>query len=90
MYLLLLYKENTIFEIFYDHLNNLFFDYTCKTIFLLCLQPNPNIPDWPYVIGLAGGIASGKSKITEKLRYAINYPILSCPTNIINGKICED
>lgn len=31
-------------------------------------KPNPNIPDWPYVIGLAGGIASGKSKITEKLR----------------------
>ncbi|CAH2096056.1 unnamed protein product [Euphydryas editha] len=31
-------------------------------------QPNPNIPDWPYVIGLAGGIASGKSSITEKLK----------------------
>ncbi|XP_050350593.1 bifunctional coenzyme A synthase isoform X2 [Nymphalis io] len=29
---------------------------------------NPNIPDWPYVIGLAGGIASGKSNITEKLK----------------------
>ncbi|KOB67710.1 Bifunctional coenzyme A synthase [Operophtera brumata] len=26
-------------------------------------NPNPNIPDWPYVIGLAGGIASGKSSI---------------------------
>ncbi|XP_047533550.1 bifunctional coenzyme A synthase isoform X1 [Vanessa atalanta] len=31
-------------------------------------KPNPNIPDWPYVIGLAGGIASGKSNITEKLK----------------------
>ncbi|KAI5635214.1 dephospho-CoA kinase domain-containing protein [Phthorimaea operculella] len=31
-------------------------------------QHNPNIPDWPYVIGLAGGIASGKSSITEKLK----------------------
>ncbi|XP_026736424.1 bifunctional coenzyme A synthase isoform X2 [Trichoplusia ni] len=30
--------------------------------------PNPNIPDWPYVIGLAGGIASGKSNITKKLK----------------------
>ncbi|KAL0838706.1 hypothetical protein ABMA28_016772 [Loxostege sticticalis] len=30
--------------------------------------PNPNIPDWPYVIGLAGGIASGKSSIAEKLK----------------------
>ncbi|CAG9786838.1 unnamed protein product [Diatraea saccharalis] len=30
-------------------------------------KPNPNIPDWPYVIGLAGGIASGKSSIAEKL-----------------------
>ncbi|KAJ8731258.1 hypothetical protein PYW07_004422 [Mythimna separata] len=29
---------------------------------------NPTIPDWPYVIGLAGGIASGKSNITEKLK----------------------
>lgn len=36
--------------------------------FLLLLQPNPNIPDWPYVIGLAGGIASGKSSIAEKLK----------------------
>ncbi|CAH0715414.1 unnamed protein product, partial [Brenthis ino] len=31
-------------------------------------KPNPHIPDWPYVIGLAGGIASGKSNITEKLK----------------------
>lgn len=31
-------------------------------------RPNPNIPDWPYVIGLAGGIASGKSNIAEKLK----------------------
>ncbi|RVE50887.1 hypothetical protein evm_004454 [Chilo suppressalis] len=30
--------------------------------------PNLNIPDWPYVIGLAGGIASGKSNIAEKLK----------------------
>ncbi|KAJ8731257.1 hypothetical protein PYW07_004421 [Mythimna separata] len=29
---------------------------------------NPKIPVWPYVIGLAGGIASGKSKIIEKLK----------------------
>ncbi|XP_063383809.1 bifunctional coenzyme A synthase isoform X1 [Cydia fagiglandana] len=29
---------------------------------------NKNIPAWPYVIGLAGGIASGKSNIAEKLR----------------------
>lgn len=31
-------------------------------------KPNPHIPDWPYVIGLAGGIASGKSNIAEKLK----------------------
>ncbi|XP_022120623.2 bifunctional coenzyme A synthase isoform X1 [Pieris rapae] len=31
-------------------------------------KPNPNIPLTPYVIGLAGGIASGKSNITEKLK----------------------
>ncbi|CAG4971479.1 unnamed protein product [Colias eurytheme] len=31
-------------------------------------QPNPNIPKTPYVIGLTGGIASGKSNITEKIR----------------------
>ncbi|KAH9627870.1 hypothetical protein HF086_015314 [Spodoptera exigua] len=31
-------------------------------------KPNPNIPDWPYVIGLAGGIASGKSRILQKLK----------------------
>ncbi|XP_039753216.1 bifunctional coenzyme A synthase isoform X2 [Pararge aegeria] len=31
-------------------------------------KPKPNIPDWPYVIGLAGGIASGKSNITNKLK----------------------
>ncbi|XP_068633158.1 bifunctional coenzyme A synthase isoform X2 [Battus philenor] len=31
-------------------------------------EPNPHIPKRPYVIGLAGGIASGKSSITEKLR----------------------
>ncbi|CAK1580417.1 unnamed protein product [Parnassius mnemosyne] len=30
--------------------------------------PNPNIPRRPYVIGLAGGIASGKSNIAEKLK----------------------
>ncbi|KAJ8722182.1 hypothetical protein PYW08_004584 [Mythimna loreyi] len=29
---------------------------------------NPDIPAWPYVIGLAGGVASGKSKIIEKLK----------------------
>ncbi|XP_041979056.1 bifunctional coenzyme A synthase isoform X2 [Aricia agestis] len=31
-------------------------------------KPNPDIPKWPYVIGIAGGIASGKSSITEKLK----------------------
>ncbi|CAH2048685.1 unnamed protein product, partial [Iphiclides podalirius] len=31
-------------------------------------EPNPNIPESPYVIGLAGGIASGKSNIAEKLK----------------------
>ncbi|XP_072949345.1 bifunctional coenzyme A synthase isoform X2 [Epargyreus clarus] len=36
--------------------------------FLKPPMPNPNIPDWPYVIGLAGGIASGKTNITERLR----------------------
>ncbi|XP_050684664.1 bifunctional coenzyme A synthase isoform X1 [Leptidea sinapis] len=36
--------------------------------FLRPPQANPNIPDWPYVIGLAGGIASGKSSIIDKLK----------------------
>ncbi|XP_026761829.1 bifunctional coenzyme A synthase isoform X1 [Galleria mellonella] len=39
--------------------------------------PNPNIPDWPYVIGLAGGIASGKSNIAEKLK-AKGAAIINC------------
>ncbi|CAB3220678.1 unnamed protein product [Arctia plantaginis] len=30
--------------------------------------PNLNIPDWPYVIGLAGGIGSGKSSVAQKLK----------------------
>ncbi|XP_059052187.1 bifunctional coenzyme A synthase [Achroia grisella] len=41
--------------------------------------PNPNIPDWPYVIGLAGGIASGKSNIAEKLK-AKGAAIINCDT----------
>ncbi|KAM3965113.1 bifunctional Phosphopantetheine adenylyltransferase - Dephospho-CoA kinase [Aphomia sociella] len=40
-------------------------------------KPNPNIPDWPYVIGLAGGIASGKSNIAEKLK-AKGAAIINC------------
>ncbi|XP_073955843.1 bifunctional Phosphopantetheine adenylyltransferase - Dephospho-CoA kinase [Choristoneura fumiferana] len=38
---------------------------------------NPNIPAWPYIIGLAGGIASGKSNIAEKLR-AKGAAIVNC------------
>lgn len=41
--------------------------------------PNPDIPDWPYVIGLAGGIASGKSNIAEKLK-AKGAAIVNCDT----------
>ncbi|XP_013194903.1 bifunctional coenzyme A synthase isoform X2 [Amyelois transitella] len=40
-------------------------------------KPNPNIPAWPYVIGLAGGIASGKSNIAEKLK-AKGAAIVNC------------
>ncbi|GBP50215.1 Bifunctional coenzyme A synthase [Eumeta japonica] len=40
-------------------------------------KPNPNIPKWPYVIGLAGGIASGKSKIAERLE-AKGAGIVNC------------
>ncbi|OWR51712.1 bifunctional coenzyme A synthase like protein [Danaus plexippus plexippus] len=40
-------------------------------------RPNPNIPKHPYVIGLAGGIASGKSSITEKLKLK-GAAILNC------------
>ncbi|XP_053609329.1 bifunctional coenzyme A synthase isoform X2 [Plodia interpunctella] len=40
-------------------------------------SPNPNIPTWPYVIGLAGGIASGKSNIAEKLK-AKGAAIVNC------------
>ncbi|XP_037294471.1 bifunctional coenzyme A synthase isoform X2 [Manduca sexta] len=39
--------------------------------------PNPHILDWPYVIGLSGGIASGKSNIAEKLR-AKGAGIVNC------------
>ncbi|XP_026327157.1 bifunctional coenzyme A synthase isoform X2 [Hyposmocoma kahamanoa] len=39
--------------------------------------PNPKIPEWPYVIGLAGGIASGKSNIAEKLN-AKGAAIVNC------------
>lgn len=28
-------------------------------------QPNPNLPNYPYVIGLVGGIASGKSVMSK-------------------------
>ncbi|XP_047991628.1 bifunctional coenzyme A synthase isoform X2 [Leguminivora glycinivorella] len=40
---------------------------------------NDNIPAWPYVIGLAGGIASGKSNIAEKLR-SKGAAIVNCDT----------
>ncbi|XP_061716278.1 bifunctional coenzyme A synthase isoform X2 [Cydia pomonella] len=40
---------------------------------------NNNIPAWPYVIGLAGGIASGKSNIAEKLRLK-GAAIVNCDT----------
>lgn len=40
-------------------------------------EPNPSIPDWPYIIGLAGGIASGKSTIAEKLK-AKGAGIINC------------
>ncbi|CAH1638304.1 unnamed protein product [Spodoptera littoralis] len=42
-------------------------------------KPNPNIPDWPYVIGLAGGIASGKTRILQKLKEK-GAAILNCDT----------
>ncbi|KAJ8722181.1 hypothetical protein PYW08_004583 [Mythimna loreyi] len=42
-------------------------------------KPNPNIPDWPYVIGLAGGIGSGKTRITEKLK-AKGVAVVNCDT----------
>ncbi|KAG5680657.1 hypothetical protein PVAND_010151 [Polypedilum vanderplanki] len=29
-------------------------------------QPRPDLPQWPYIIGLIGGIASGKSKMSER------------------------
>ncbi|KAG7308513.1 hypothetical protein JYU34_005725 [Plutella xylostella] len=40
-------------------------------------EPNPNIPKWPYVIGLAGGIAAGKSGIAERLR-AKGAAVINC------------
>lgn len=30
-------------------------------------QPNPDIPEKPYIIGLTGGIASGKTNIAKHL-----------------------
>ncbi|XP_075978098.1 bifunctional Phosphopantetheine adenylyltransferase - Dephospho-CoA kinase isoform X2 [Anticarsia gemmatalis] len=59
--------------------------------------PNPHIPDWPYVIGLAGGIASGKSTIAEKLRAkgaaTVNCDIIAHdlykPGLPLNGTIAE-
>lgn len=59
--------------------------------------PNPNIPKWPYVIGLAGGIASGKSNITKYLK-AKGAAIVNCdiiahdlykPGLPLNGTIAE-
>ncbi|KAB7494892.1 Bifunctional coenzyme A synthase, partial [Armadillidium nasatum] len=32
------------------------------------VKPNPNIPEYPYVIGLTGGSASGKTNIAKKLQ----------------------
>lgn len=34
----------------------------------LLFQHNPGIPDRPYIIGLTGGIASGKSNIAQYLK----------------------
>lgn len=30
--------------------------------------PRPNLPKFPYIIGLIGGIASGKSKMSERFK----------------------
>jgi phosphopantetheine adenylyltransferase/dephospho-CoA kinase len=40
-------------------------------------QPRPHLPKWPYIIGLIGGIASGKSKMSERLG-AMGAAIIDC------------
>lgn len=35
---------------------------------MIIIQPNTNIPASPYIIGLTGGIASGKSSIASYLK----------------------
>lgn len=40
-------------------------------------EPNPNIPDYPYVIGLVGGIASGKSVICKYFQ-KFGATVLNC------------
>ena len=38
-----------------------------KFLVFLTLQPKPDLHDKPYVIGLTGGIASGKSALCKRL-----------------------
>lgn len=41
---------------------------SCHCDHLLCLlQPRPNLPTKPYLVGLTGGIASGKTSIGKML-----------------------
>lgn len=41
----------------------------CVTVYCFVgLQPNKSIPSSPYVLGLTGGIASGKSAICKRLQ----------------------
>lgn len=61
-------------------------------------HPRPNLPKFPYIIGLIGGIASGKSKMSErfmkmgagvidcdKLAHSLYEPGEKCYGDIINA-----
>lgn len=59
-------------------------------------EPNPNLPNYPYIVGLTGGIASGKSKISlyfeelgaaviscDELCYEIYEPGKECHAKVV-------
>lgn len=48
-----------------------------KFIEFVLFQPRPNLPAKPYIIGLTGGIASGKSSISEHLE-ALGCGCINC------------
>lgn len=53
--------------LFFHWKNTIRYYYVYINRFFVCFQTSKNIPPKPYIIGLTGGIASGKSSVANKL-----------------------